>query len=583
MATARAVHPELPLVVVSAAAPSAGEWIRYRTVDGFARSFCQMRAALGGRRIELALVMLQARTPYRKLQGIGFLMRARRRLAVNENLDYFEVRWRSAGIVLRHLGWRWREWRQRRQPFLPAVWWARAAGFAIGLSKRGSGGIPLEPAACRPAGISVVIPSRNGREMLERMLPAVLEQPGASEVIVVNNGSQDGSAEFLRRHFPAVILSDHEAPLAFPAAVNMGLRAARFSHVCLLNNDMAVAPGFLQALRRAFDRVPGLFCAAAQVFLPPGLPRQETGKTFLRADPAIADFPVRCDPPIEHEDLSYVLYGSSGCSLYDGARLEALGGLDEVYSPAYVEDLDLGVRAWQQGWPSVFVAEARVVHEHRATMSRLYSEDQLEGMVAGHWLLFLARTLRERTVFARYWRHAVARLGGMAARGSGDAKQLLKHVGVAGQWRTRGEGTVLADGEIFALCAGSVAVFPGAQAETDEPVLLEVRSRLDELSSAADRCRRVVVALVDRLGPVPSEALAICAEIVAVECSPAGDAETSAFHAALRQTLRKWKPERVVIEAALGERCAADCAWLAITIPPRSPAPPPCRLESTAE
>ena len=52
------------------------------------------------------------------------------------------------------------------------------------------------------------------------------------------------------------------------------------------------------------------------------------------------DFPVRCDLPVEGENLSYVLYGSGGCSLYDTAKLRALGGIDEVYEPAYVEDLD---------------------------------------------------------------------------------------------------------------------------------------------------------------------------------------------------------------------------------------------------
>jgi len=68
-----------------------------------------------------------------------------------------------------------------------------------------------------------------------------------------------------------------------------------------------------------------------------------------------------------------VLYGSGGCSLYDAGKLRELGGLDEVYQPAYVEDLDLGFRAWQKGWPSVFVQAARVVHKHRTTTSRYYS------------------------------------------------------------------------------------------------------------------------------------------------------------------------------------------------------------------
>src|ERR1035441_9396888 len=253
--------------------------------------------------------MLQQGTPYRKLQVIAVLIRSQCLLAVNENLDYFEVGFRAAGAILRHFRWRVREWAQRMRragnryvevpPF--AVLRARTAGFAIGLSKqRVHFSTPLRiPTSQRPAGVSVVIPSRNGKEMLARMLPAVLDQLAEGETIVVDNGSEDGSADFLRHQFPRVIVLQHAAPLAFAAAVNVGVRAARFSHVCLLNNDMAIAPGFLPHLRRAFETVPHLFCAAAQVFLPAGLIRQETGKAFIRSAPAPSDFPVRCDLPIE--------------------------------------------------------------------------------------------------------------------------------------------------------------------------------------------------------------------------------------------------------------------------------------------
>ena len=216
----------------------------------------------------------------------------------------------------------------------------------------------------------MVIPSLNGRELLERMLPAVAEQLQAGEIIVVDDGSGDGTSDSLKQCFPAVLVLRNPKPAGFAAATNAGIRAARFSHICLLNNDMFVAPGFFQHLLRAFLEMPDLFCASPQVFLPDGVPRQETGKTVVRTSPALDDFPVRCDVPVEGEDRTCVLYGSSGCSLFDAQRLLFLNGLDESYKPAYVEDLDVGVRAWQQGWPSVFVAGASVVHRHRSSMSR---------------------------------------------------------------------------------------------------------------------------------------------------------------------------------------------------------------------
>src|SRR5262249_51886494 len=148
--------------------------------------------------------------------------------------------------------------------------------------------------------------------------------------------------------------------------------------VCLLNNDMLVEPGFLGALRRAFDEVPGVFAASAQIFFPSGQRREETGKTVMPRRQSPTEFPVRCDDPVEGDDLTYVLYGSGGCTLYDAAKLAQLGGFDEAYQPAYVEDLDLGVRAWQRGWPSVYCEKARVLHLHRSTTSRYFTQEDLD-------------------------------------------------------------------------------------------------------------------------------------------------------------------------------------------------------------
>ncbi|MCX6631807.1 MAG: hypothetical protein NTW28_29715, partial [Candidatus Solibacter sp.] len=120
------------------------------------------------------------------------------------------------------------------------------------------------------------------------------------------------------------------APLSFARSVNRGIARARCSHVCLLNNDMLLEPGFFAALARAFQQVPNLFSATAQIRFPPGVRREETGKTVM-AQGEPEDFPVRCDEPLPGEDGSYVFYGSGGCSLYDTAKLRALGNVDEAY------------------------------------------------------------------------------------------------------------------------------------------------------------------------------------------------------------------------------------------------------------
>jgi GT2 family glycosyltransferase len=358
-----------------------------------------------------------------------------------------------------------------------------------------------------PRGISVVIPSRNGRDLLARLLPGVFADLRAfdAEVIVSDNGSNDGTGAFLDSAFPACAVEIYPHPLSFAAAVNRGIARARYSHVCLLNNDMTIEPGFFAALRGAFDRVPELFCATAQIFLPPGARREETGKAVMSAT-GPRDFPIRCELPFDGEDLSYALYGSGGCSLYDAAKLAALGFVDEAYAPAYVEDLDLGYRAWSLGWPTVFAAQARVEHRHRTTTTRYYSDEELERALEVNYLRFLARAVSSPRVFWKLWRRAVERLRLLASDGRPAALRALRTA-----VEPRAARAVASEERFLALTSGKVAVFPG---RGSEPALV-------------DWC--------GSLAPPPEEMLGRHVEVVLVERS----APEAAFSYALELSRRK--------------------------------------------
>jgi len=340
-----------------------------------------------------------------------------------------------------------------------------------------------------------VIPSRNGRDLLAAQMPAILREmePFASEVIVVDNGSDDSTAEWLRTACPQARVEVSGGPLSFARAVNRGIAVARFSHVCLLNNDMLVEPGFFRALRRKFDEVPSLICATAQIKFPAGARREETGKAVM-AQTGPEDFPVRCDEPLPGEDGTYVLYGSGGCSLYDVAKLRALGCVDEAYEPAYVEDLDLGYRAWQRGWPTVFVAGAVVEHRHRATTQRYYSEEQLEAMLEVNYLKFVARSVARRAVFGRLWKQALDRLRLRAARPAARAA-LWKAAGIA---RSGGPGLQPAYSEevFLALTGGCVALFSGRSKDA-RACILRVRQIAAPSAELLEAYREVVVVQED--------------------------------------------------------------------------------------
>ena len=386
-----------------------------------------------------------------------------------------------------------------------------AAGKIAQLMKALLPARPAEPPrGDRPPGISVVIPSRNGKTLLEAALPGVerdLEGIPA-EIIIVDNGSSDGSAA----SFPQAILDVSAEPLSFARAVNRGIRRARYSHICLLNNDMIVEPGFFRALRQAFDRVPDLFCATAHIFFPPGVRREETGKAVMAHD-SPTDFPVRCDLPIPGEDTTYVLYGSGGCSLYDAATLQALGGVQEIYEPAYVEDLDLGFRAWARAWPTVFVRGARVEHRHRATSSRYYSDDQLAQILEVNYLRFLASAVADPDVFAKLWREAIERLQLLSDENA------LRFACRAPFLIHRAPAAALPEAEFLALTRGQVAVFPGRGHGS------------------------VLICSVPALETPAAASLDAHVEVVLV----AAPRDSLAFRAAVEQTTRKWRLQGILV------------------------------------
>src|SRR5215831_11993561 len=103
--------------------------------------------------------------------------------------------------------------------------------------------------------VSVVIPNWNGRDLLANYLPSVIEAVRVaprSEIIVVDNGSADGSVEFVRETFPGVRVLALPENLGFGGGSNAGFRAAQYDIVVLLNNDMRVAPDFLRPLLDTF-------------------------------------------------------------------------------------------------------------------------------------------------------------------------------------------------------------------------------------------------------------------------------------------------------------------------------------------
>jgi O-antigen biosynthesis protein len=241
---------------------------------------------------------------------------------------------------------------------------------------------------------SIIILNFEGEQLLRRNLPSVLGAVARSgqphEVLVVDNGSTDGSVAMLREEFPDVRLLALDRNYFFSAGNNAGVRAASHDLIVLLNNDMRVEPDFLKPLLKPFDGREDVFAVSSQIFFADQTRRRdETGLTagrYVDGELQLAHLPV---PAIGPEPVPILWAGGGSCAI-DRRKYLELGGLDVLFDPFYCEDTDLSLRAWQNGWRVLFAPESRVHHEHRATSTRLFGET------------FVNETFR-RNVFLLHW------------------------------------------------------------------------------------------------------------------------------------------------------------------------------------
>ena len=258
------------------------------------------------------------------------------------------------------------------------------------------------PAADRPdnRSASVIVLNWDGQHLLQEFLPSVVEavhqQGGEHEIIVVDNGSRDGSVEFLRAHFPAIGVVALPTNRRFTGGNNAGVQAAKNDIVVFLNNDMQVNPDFLQPLLDGFQKE-DVFAVSCQVFFQDKTRRrEETGKTrvrwkmgFLEAshDPiTVADQRQRYVP---------IFWGGGGACAFDRKKFLALGGLDPLYDPFYLEDTDLSYQAWKRGWRSLLAVDSVVVHKHRGTNKQKFGDNFVDNTIRKNQYLFVWKNITD--------------------------------------------------------------------------------------------------------------------------------------------------------------------------------------------
>lgn len=278
--------------------------------------------------------------------------------------------------------------------------------------------VEANPATAAPPRVCAVVLNWNGRDDTRRCLSSLaLDGYPALEVVVIDNGSTDGSREAVQEEFPTVRCVQNALNVGIARAFNQGIDEAESSgatFVFFLNNDSTVEPGCLSALVLAAQAMPdaGLVVPLIieQSLDPASRPEVwyagGSYSLFLGVPEHMGrhgDVPAREQRSSPPREVTF----ATGCALL--ARLdlfERVGRFDERFF-AYAEDADLGIRARSQGFRILYVPWARVRHQVGATLRRTTGE-------ASRFRLATANLLRLERKHARWyhWPSFVVWFGG---------------------------------------------------------------------------------------------------------------------------------------------------------------------------
>lgn len=241
----------------------------------------------------------------------------------------------------------------------------------------------LHPSHLYTSAISVIVVNWNRRELLRRCLQSLAGQEGiaAFDVILVDNGSSDGSAEMAETDFGStgrltLRVLRNASNRGFCAANNQAIAASNSPFVALLNNDAEAAAGWLAALRSVFEGRPDVGMAASKILVYEDPTRIDKVGHLIYPDGQNRGRGSGQRDTGQFDAVEEVLWPDGCAAMYRRAMLDEIGGFDEDFF-AYADDAELGLRARIAGWKCLYTPHA-VVRHHRGSSLGIVSVRRLE-------------------------------------------------------------------------------------------------------------------------------------------------------------------------------------------------------------
>ena len=221
------------------------------------------------------------------------------------------------------------------------------------------------------AKVTVVIPNYNGLKFMDPCFKALnLQLCRDFDILVVDNGSTDGSVEWLKEHeIPSIFL---EKNTGFSGAVNVGIKASKTPYVILLNNDTEPDCHYIGEMIKAIERSPEIFSVSSKMIqLYDHSKMDDAGDMYTLLGWAFQRGVGR--PATGYNRSCSVFSACAGAAIYRREVFETIGYFDEMHF-AYLEDMDVGYRARIHGYENWYAPKAKVYHVGSGTSGSRYNQ-----------------------------------------------------------------------------------------------------------------------------------------------------------------------------------------------------------------
>lgn len=220
--------------------------------------------------------------------------------------------------------------------------------------------------------VSVVIPNYNGLKYLKVCMDALRAQTMQDmEILFVDNGSSDGSSEYIREHYPEASVIQLMENTGFCGAVNAGIAKSKAPYVLLLNNDTEATETFVEELYRAIEKDANIFsCSSKMIQYHDRTKMDDAGDLYCALGWAYGR--GKGKPAEDFDQETDVFFSCAGAAIYRKSILDEIGCFDENHF-AYLEDADLGYRARIYGYVNRYAPKAVVYHVGSGSSGSVYN------------------------------------------------------------------------------------------------------------------------------------------------------------------------------------------------------------------